>query len=159
VTPYNTAVTGTNYSAPLRIIMEDPDDYSVLEQVPVIIMDYPYAARQPFSTGVGDPEMWVYPQFGFKVYPGMITDATTGAEKPSPLSTNILRSLFEQISTGLVVPLYDYSTNPATEVDFAYIDMARTSDTKGAMRDMLAMEKFRFNFDLRLRFMVEASVQ
>jgi hypothetical protein len=153
--PYNAAIIGTTFAAnQLTFEMDDPDDYSTVDKVPVILADFPEDIRTPSSTGMGDREVWVYPHFSMKVYPALSTDTSSGAQKPDRDAAVMLRSFFANITTALTIPLYDFTVSNTVPVDFMYIDAARVTGTTGPMKEMLALEKYRFNFDLRLRFAV-----
>jgi hypothetical protein len=156
VQPYNAAIVGTNYDSPVSIMLSHPDDATVIAAVPTIVMELPNQYQNAVSTGAGDREVWSYFELYHIVYPGLQKQASTATNNesvgvPSIASAQILLSLFTQISTALTIPIYDYSTNPATQVEVAYITTARILPLRGKVPDMLAFDKHRFDFILNIR--------
>jgi hypothetical protein len=152
VTPYNVAVTGTNFSQAMTMLIKDPDDSSLVASVPAIVMDLPFESKSFDSTGSGDGLVWQYWSFPMEMYPGIFKDPGDGAGKPSVISASYMRSLCVGISTALLVPLYDYTVSSVNPVDVAFITGSKLTKVKGAAADMLAMDKHRFNYELSVRF-------
>jgi hypothetical protein len=150
--PYNAAVAGTNYPAPLTQMLLDPDDENFEAKVPVIVFLEPYDVADVESTGMGDGYTWSWMEFPMMVYPAQSVDPSTGALYPEIKSATKLRSLFKGITTALTIPLYDFTVSPTSPVDYAYVTRARLRNIGGAGMTSLALEKHRFNFDLCLRF-------
>jgi hypothetical protein len=155
VLPYNSAVANTSYSTPVTILMQDPDDYSITASVPVIVLTLPDDVSQVNSTGMADGLVWNYMEVGMNVYPGLST-SPDGSQKPILHSATYLRSLLLSVKTALTLPLYDYTQTPPALVDFAYIEKCKVTELKGALKNMLALEKHRFDFTLGLRFVTPA---
>lgn len=152
VVPYNSAVTGTTHASQLAIMIDDPDDDSIIAKVPVIVMEMPTdSSGMPPATGMGDGMVWKSKQFYLRVYPALDTDATTGAQKPSIKATAVLESLFEYLSTALTLPIYDFTQTPKTVVNGAYIVESRRLHM-GGKATMLALDKHRFDYVLEIKY-------
>jgi|SRR5579884_2346380 len=153
VGPYNSSVASTTYNKQLQIIVEYPDDQSLIAQVPAIVLYHPTITKPVLSTGNGDALVWNYVEVSMEVYPGLSTDPTSGALKPVLLSMYNLRALFQSLTTSLTIPLIDYTQNPPTGtiVDYAYITDARLIDPKGKLA-ILGLLKHRFDVSISCRF-------
>lgn len=151
VVPYNAAVVGTGYAAPLQVIRQDPDDNAVYAKVPAIVLEEIEFPLSPVATGVGDTEVWDVAECYMKVYPGTLTDSVSGSIKPSRDSSRVLKSLFKGLMTAITIPIYDVTQTPPVQVNAGYLQNCKVIEPKGAI-STLALEKWRFDFRLMFRF-------
>jgi hypothetical protein len=148
---YNAAVVGTQYPNACTVILADPDDYSVVTKTPVIVLREPTAG--PYADwGMGDHVGFSYLDFEMEWYPSQATDPTTGIQRPARLSMTALRSLAVNLGTGLTIPMLDFNDgkNP---IETMFVVSCRVTDRRGAVA-LLALDKWRFNVDLRVRIPV-----
>lgn len=156
VTPYNSTVSPTTYANPVHILIDNPDDASLIVNVPAIVLEMPEDNDKYVEPiGMGDGLVWTHKRLYMRVYPGLSTDTTTGAQKPSIQSMAALESYFSLLSTALTIPIYDYSSGSKSinPIEGAYIDEARTKRMSGRA-SMLALDKHRFDFILDLKIPV-----
>lgn len=152
VTPYNAAITSTNFQTPLGIELEFPDDPEKAPILPLIVIPHPEDSKSQQSTGMGDGTVWKCKLFRMTCFPALTDD-----NKPSVTAAATLRSYMDYaLGTGLYIPIYDYSQSPAPQVEAARIVQSKIIPAPRSFAPLLAQEKHVFDYQLILEYPVVA---
>jgi hypothetical protein len=155
-TPYNAQVVNSPYPNPLGIIVEMPDDPNYVPILPLVVMNKLTDYKGPESLGVGDGNVWKYFTIRFNVYPALSPD-----QKPVMLAESILRNYFDYaLGTVLYIPVYDYQTPGAPQVDALQVMNARKLKSTTKADDILNIQRNRFDYllDVRLAYAAISNV-
>lgn len=149
VTPYNTAVSTTNYPKDMTIILGIPDDPDVALDVPCIVIEpLPRDVQQVHAVGMGDGIVWRYKQIFLCCYPAVTNDG-----KPSVQSMNQMMALMDYaVGTALYIPIKDFTQVPATQIEAAQVMDVRLYEPRGKIDVSLAIEKNRFDYRVTIRY-------
>ena len=151
VTPYNAAVSTTTFPATLRIILANPDEPDLYLETPLIAIDSVLKdVNTVQSVGMGDGIVWRHKMLFLCCYPALTTDG-----KPSVQAMDKLMGYVDYaLGTALYIPIFDYTTTPATQVEAAQVMDARMYEPKGKTDNILAVEKNRFDYRIHIRYPV-----
>lgn len=149
----NKAATSSSWTAPLNVVIQNPDDPSIYAKVPAISIALPEDVKSPTPLGLGEGIVWRYKRIHLCCYPGVDTNG-----KPSVTSTSWLQTYVDYaFGTALTMPINDYSSGTVVnQVDIAYVEDQRIVHPRGHIDTTLAIERHRFDMIFTLKYTVIA---
>ena len=155
VSVYSGAVTPPyDISKPIRIRMGKPDDRDVIVNPPVIAMEPELISQSIPFFEIGSSKAWRFYDFRFYCYPCITTDG-----EPSLEAQLILKSAMRNAFGTECIRIVDYGnvlcspTNIVLAPDDMYI-VTRTGPSNRGSSASLAIERHRFDMDLRVKVCV-----
>lgn len=151
IIPYNNMVANTTFPTPLGIILSKPSDPQQQPQLPLIVLFFPEdAGGENQGLGLGDGAVWYHEIFKISFYP-----AVDESNSPIEKAASILRSYAKfALGTALFIPQNDYTTSPPTPVDPMEVLTVRLTKASGNMDPIFGLDRYRFDYQLNVRYPV-----